>query len=214
LSRYRHVIWDWNGTLLDDVAQAVGVLNTMLARRHMPLLSLERYRELLRFPVIEFYRDLGFDLETERYEAVADEYIAGYAQRWRQCPLQPGAREKLAELAQAGLTQSVLSAYQQTRLEEAVAHFDLGRWFVRLVGLNDHYAAGKQAHGRRWMRELGLAGHEVLLIGDTVHDWEVAQAIGAACALLAGGHQDRRTLESCGAPVLDSLTDLTMANGR
>jgi phosphoglycolate phosphatase len=210
LSVYRHILWDWNGTLINDVPQCVAVLNDMLARRGMEAITLERYRQLLRFPVRQFYEDLGFGFVEETYEAVADEYIAGYDREWPHCTLQPGARELVMLISQAEMGQSVLSAYQQQRLEEAVRYFGLGDFFERLVGLDDHYAHGKQASGVRYMKELALAGHEVLFIGDTVHDWEVAQAMGADCVLYSGGHKDAANLAACGVPVIESLGELAV----
>jgi len=210
LSHYRHILWDWNGTLINDVPQCVSVLNEMRRRRGMAPISLEKYRRLLTFPVRRFYEQLGFDFASEAYERVADEYIAGYDKHWPLCPLQPGARDAVSLIAKARIGQSVLSAYQQQRLEEAVRYFGLSEFFDRLVGLDDHYAHGKQESGRDTMRQLGLAGHEVLFIGDTMHDWEVAQAIGADCVLFSCGHQDKERLESCGVTVVDSLGDLTV----
>ena len=208
ITQYQHIIWDWNGTLLDDVDACVGVINDMLARRNMEPLSKERYRELLGFPVVDFYRRIGFDFAQEPYEAIADEYIAGYDHCWQQCRLHTGARDVLAAIGRAGMTQSVLSAYQQKRLAKAVEFFGLGRWFIRLVGLNDYYAHSKTENGIRWIEELGRPGSRVLLIGDTLHDYEVAQAMGVDCVLMSCGHNDRNRLSACGAELLDGLNQL------
>jgi len=46
------------------------------------------------------------------------------------------------------------------------------------------------------------------LIGDTVHDYEVAREIGAKCLLIAGGHQSIEKLTACGVPVLNNIKEI------
>ncbi len=206
--RYRHVIWDWNGTLLDDVEICLEVLNTLLARRGLAPIDRERYRTIFDFPVIDFYRQLGFDFQTESFETVADEYIAGYREQLSRCRLHDGAAEVVARLDKAGVSQSVLSAYHQKRLEEAVTHFGLSRYFIKLVGLGDYYAHSKIEAGQRWIKELHHNKNDILLIGDTVHDAEVADSLGIRCVLLSCGHQKHVRLESCGVSLYNSFTEL------
>ncbi|MFH0907812.1 MAG: HAD family hydrolase, partial [bacterium] len=189
--RYRHVIWDWNGTLLDDAWLCVEIMNGLLGPRGLAPLTMERYQEVFDFPVVEYYRRLGFDFQKESFEKLGTDFIVEYEKRRLECDLQPGAREALAAIERAGLTQSVLSAYRQDTLEELVDHFGLRRYFVALAGLEDHYAAGKTGNARKLIAGLPHAPREVLLIGDTVHDHEVARAIGANCVLVPCGHQSR-----------------------
>jgi phosphoglycolate phosphatase len=205
---YKHIIWDWNGTLLNDVHQAITAVNVLLQRRNLPELTLERYFDIFDFPVVDFYRQIGFDFTAESYEAVSHEYIDQYVSHLAQCRLQEGAAELLQSLQQAGLSQSVLSAYHQQRLEEAVNLFHLRPYFVRLVGLNDYYAHSKVENGKRWIRQLECDKRDVLFIGDTFHDHEVAREMGVACVLLTCGHMPRRRLETLGVPLFDSLTQL------
>ena len=206
--KYQHIIWDWNGTLLDDVSVCVEILNTLLTRRNITPLSIERYRELFGFPVKAFYEQLGFDFQTESYERVADEYIVGYAARQRDWRLNTGAAETLTALSRVGLTHSVLSAYQQDRLNEAVEQFGLTSQFIKLIGLNDYAAGGKLQTGQQWIKQLNCEPTDVLLVGDTLHDHEVAQAMAVDCVLLTYGHQNPNRLTTANVPLFDSLTDL------
>lgn len=207
--KYRHLIWDWNGTLLDDVEDCIDTLNDLLARRNLARIDLATYQRLFDFPVIDFYRLLGFDFNREDFDAVADEYIAGYQARLPRCRLQPDARAVLARVRDLGLSQSVLSAYHQLRLEEAMVLFGLRDFFVRLVGLDDYRAHSKVDNGRRWLAEMPHDPAEVLLVGDTLHDHEVARALGVDCVLLTCGHHGRARLAPAGVPLLDRLADLS-----
>ena len=57
----KHIVWDWNGTLLDDRWLTIAVMNRLLARRNMDELTEDRYLQLFTFPGIDYNRRLGFD---------------------------------------------------------------------------------------------------------------------------------------------------------
>ena len=69
--KYTHIIWDFNGTILDDVSIGIESVNIMLSRRKMKTIdSVEEYREIFGFPIKEYYKRCGFDFEAEDYETV------------------------------------------------------------------------------------------------------------------------------------------------
>lgn len=199
------MIWDWNGTLWDDTWLCVEINNRMLQARGLPGIDIGIYRDRLCFPVDRYYCQLGFDYAQDPYDQLAGEFISEYTRRRYECALQPGARELIGELHERNLPQAVLSAYQHDTLLEAVDHFGLTDHFAAIIGLNDIYASGKVANGLKYMAGLGVDAAEVLFIGDTVHDYEVAQAMGVACVLVSHGHNSRARLEACRVPVVDSL---------
>jgi phosphoglycolate phosphatase len=212
-SPYRHVIWDWNGTLLDDLDLCIDVMNGLLECRGLPLLDRARYHAVFDFPVRAYYERLGFDFRQDSFEQLSVEFIAGYEARRTESRLQPGAREVLAALQLAGLTQSVLSAYRGETLREIVGHFGLTPYFVRLTGLENIYAHSKTERGRTWVAELGLPGNDILMIGDTLHDLEVAEALGVDCVLVAAGHHSAERLRQRASRVLDDLHQLRSVPG-
>jgi phosphoglycolate phosphatase len=205
---YKHVIWDWNGTLWDDTWLCVEINNHMLRRRGLPDIDLSIYRDKLCFPVDRYYCQLGFDYDREPYNQLAEEFIAEYTERRFECGLQPGARELIAELQILGIPQAVLSAYQHDTLVQAVAYFGLQEAFSEVIGLNDIYAAGKVENGKRYITDLEIDPAEVVFIGDTVHDYEVAEAMGVDCVLVSNGHNSLPRLEACGVPVVETFNTL------
>ncbi len=208
MTKYKHIIWDWNGTLLNDCWLCVAVINDMLAPRGLPAMTEARYRDVFDFPVKDYYVRLGFDFQREAFEKVAIEFIDVYHARWHECELQPGTREILPACAKLGMSQSVLSAMEHNSLVRMIGYFQLEQHFKELVGIDDHYADGKIENGKRHLRQLGLQPAEVLFIGDTVHDFDVATAIGVDCLLLAHGHHATERLNATGARTLDSLADI------
>lgn len=213
----QYIVWDWNGTLLDDVAVCVQVMNGMLERRGIPPLSLERYREIFTFPVRGYYRAAGLDLEQEPFEKLAVEYITEYNRRALRCGLYPGAVEVLEELQAGGFNQIIASASERGALVEQVENCGAEAYFQAVLGVGDVLGVTKEGLAREYLREQSVPPQAVLFVGDTVHDWEVAQAMGCACVLIANGHQSRGRLGETGADVLDGigrLPDYLRGGGR
>lgn len=205
---YRHIIWDWNGTLLDDLTLSIDLVNDMLARRGLPPLTLERYRDVFTFPVQTYYESIGLDFAQEAFEDLSAAYVAAYKSRWRECSLYPEARTVLEQVRDSGRMQSVLSAHDQGTLVELVGTFDVADLFQHLVGLENSHAVSKIHQGRRLLETLPHHPSQVLLIGDTLHDAEVARALNIDCVLVGYGHQSKQRLKQSGLRVIDSLRDL------
>lgn len=205
---YKHIIWDWNGTLLNDSWMAVMVINETLAKRDMQTIDHDQYQELFGFPVIDYYRRLGFDFVDESFEVVGTEFIDGYEKHKYEVFLHEGVEKVLKNLGKRGVSHSILSAYKQNTLDELVDHFALTDTFMKIVGLDNHYAHSKVDNAIKWMSEIPFDPSEVLFVGDTEHDHEVAEAIGVDCVLIPGGHQNREKLEGTGAVVIDNIEEL------
>lgn len=198
------IVWDWNGTLLDDVEMAVRVTGEVFTRYGYPAITLERYRDIFRFPVRDYYRLCGVSDEAfpEVGRAWSDAYVAAYPS----APLRSDAVETVHRLRDAGMTQLILSATKQELLREQVAaHPALDGMFEQLLGIGDIYATSKTHLAVAMMAQTGLSPDEVVFIGDSCHDAEVASAVGCRCLLVSGGHQNDRQLQQSGAPVLPSL---------
>ena len=204
----RHVLWDWNGTLLDDLWLAVRSANMLLVRRGLPAITREDYLASFGFPVRSYYAALGFDFDRESFEDLSEEYVALYEADVGQCRLQPGAVETIDRLSSLGFTQSVLSASHLGFLDDVLRRFGIRDRFQDLAGLGDKLAHGKTEAGRSLLRRLGADPALTVLVGDTLHDFEVAADLGCRCMLFSGGHQARSRLLATGAPVVDRVPDL------
>ncbi|MCF8242300.1 MAG: HAD family hydrolase [Melioribacteraceae bacterium] len=208
MKKYKHVIWDWNGTLLDDVFLCADIMNGILGKRNLPAITIDYYKSIFTFPVKDYYAKTGLDFEKETFDKLGLEFIVEYERRKTECTLYPGALDVLKKINELNIEQSILSAYSQHTLEEIVKYFKLDKFFIGLVGLDNVYAAGKMENGKKWIKELNHPDGSVLFIGDTLHDFEVANEIGADCIMISAGHQTKKTLETCGVPVFDNLNDL------
>ena len=205
MGRFKHVIWDWNGTLLNDAWLCLEVINRQLAQRHLPIVTYSEYQEAFGFPIRNYYHRLGFEFGDEIFEDVAQEFIDDYERHRAECHLQPQVLEILDRVTAAGCGQSILSMYQQDALLEVTTTFGIATRMQHVVGLDTHYAVSKLDIGRRLIEQINCPLDRIALIGDTDHDSDVATALGIPCALVPGGHQAFHRLAECDATRLDSL---------
>lgn len=208
MRRYNHIIWDWNGTLLDDAWLCVEVINKILKKYGKKRLTKRRYLEIFGFPVIDYYRRLGFNFEREPFEKVATEFIEEYNSRRFECGLRQDADAVVRMLAESGIRQSVLSSYPQNLLVEIITHFNMLSYFEYVSGLDNHYAGGKVGLGLSLIDKIQTPAEDIALVGDTVHDYEVACKMGVGCILIPSGHQPRLKLEKCGVRVVSNLSEV------
>lgn len=208
LSKFSHIIWDWNGTLLNDAWLCVDVMNSILRERDLPLKTLEEYRTLFDFPVKDYYVKLGFNFEKEPFEVVGMEFMVRYNDRQKESVLHQYAITVLKAFSDKGFHQSILSAREQNELLSETHYYHVNSYFEHIFGLDDHYAHGKKDVGIRLMSELGISPGKILFIGDTCHDAEVASEIGISCLLIPNGHHSPERLSHCEVPIVSSLSDL------
>jgi len=209
LDGIKHVVWDWNGTLLDDIDAALLSINAMLEERGMPVMDRRRYREIFGFPVIDCYRMLGFEFSTDsEWDALANEFHRHYNRNVSSAGLVKGAQEVLAAIAGRGIGMSVLSASESGKLNELLAHYRIDSYFRHVVGHDNLYGSSKINLGRQLTLLLDAPPDAVLLVGDTVHDYEVARDAGWQCALYLEGHQDAARLKACGCRTFSAFSEL------
>ena len=202
------IIWDWNGTLLDDAAACVKTINCMSQARGLRQIALLEYRQLFRFPVHHFYTALGYDLANEDWDKLADEYHACYRAATGQAALRDGALALVHRLHNKNYAQAVLSACEQSLLQTMLHRYDLVGFFNPVIGADNMDGASKEGLALRLQAQLKSRPDETLMIGDTDHDAHIAQQMGWHCVLLADGYQATDLLLATGAPVCESYPDL------
>ncbi len=202
------IIWDWNGTLLNDIDLCVHTINDMLQKRNLQKLSIDEYKDVFSFPVKDYYQKIGFDFNAEPFEIPASEFIDSYNSKVESCNLHENSISVLNYFQSVGIRQFILSAMKQDALDHCLEQQNVSHFFEHVSGLDNHYAASKLENGQQLISELKLNASELILIGDTVHDFEVARELGCQCVLVANGHQSKQILESTGVLVIDELGQL------
>ena len=198
---YVAVFWDWNGTLLDDLDYNIQCINAVIDMHGYQKIDRETYYKTFGFPIVNFYKKLGFDFQRDPYEQVADEYIATYNRHADDIPLRKGVKEALAVYADKGLKQFILTASEKKIVEHGLACRGIEKYFTDVLGLDNFLAKGKTEVGKRYLAEHPLGGKAVM-IGDTAHDCETARELGMDCILIRGGHTSDENIEKIGVPVV------------
>ena len=200
------VLWDWNGTLLDDVWTGTEAMNVLLKKYGKPLLrDTEEYRSVFCFPVSAYYEKMG--VGGELFPVTSHEWMDEYNLREGRCTLREGACEALEMLKKAGCRQAVLSASKRENLLKQMGRYNVRPYFEEVLGLSHIYATSKVEIGREWLVEKQISPDDCVMIGDTLHDAEVANALGCRCILVNGGHQTRQILLESGCQVAENLLD-------
>lgn len=201
------VVWDWNGTLADDADVALSSVNDMLIKRDMPPIEKSFYLQNCTTPIINFYKKI-FDLDEILFENLLKEFSVGYHTHIDKSGLMRGARPVLENLKKQGTSQVIVSSSAQKELLTFVKRFKVDDYFSEILGAKDYYAESKIERAISYMSSSRIDPKEIVVIGDTVHDCEAADAINAECILIANGHQSKDMLLRCGKMILDDITEV------
>ena len=194
----KYIVWDWNGTLLDDVDLNLRILNQLRRDEGLPTLSLDAYRRAFGFPIRDFYERIGFDFTKTPYETLADRYWALYNEGVKSCRLADGAVETIAAL---GCRHVILSASPLPALRAQVAQFpELMPHIDRILGTDNALGASKASLAVALREEKLCDPGDMLVVGDTDHDAATAAVLGCPFIAYSGGHQHN--------PGLSKLSDL------
>lgn len=205
--KYTHVIWDFNGTVLNDVEVGIESVNVLLKRRGIePIDSVESYRKVFGFPIIRYYEKIGFDFSTEKFSDVAVEWVDEYMSRVPRAFVNDGVVDVLNKIRKNGMKNILVSATELNMLKNQLSMLGISSLFDEVYGLDNIHAHNKIAVAMSWRKNNPNA--QALFVGDTDHDFETAKAINADCVLYVGGHQSKETLSSFGCPVINAIGEL------
>ena len=206
--KVRHILWDFNGTLLRDVELALSIDNSILRQMGMEPITLEEYRTFMRNPVELFYHDLGVDLEKYDFAWINETFLKAFDQEVLRAGLMPGTLQALSDVQAAGYTQSILSSSYEPTLQKQAQDLGLMPYMLAVTGLGDNRGGTKEERGLHQLAALGIAPEEAVLVGDMITDAFVASHMGCRCILVEGGHNTRKRLCQCGMPVAADITQV------
>lgn len=202
------IFWDWNGTLLNDMHICIDSINILLKERGKESLTLEEYRKIFTFPVKDYYEKAGFDFSKEDFAKPATEFINVYTQKLPDAPLFKNTVKVLEFFRQKDKPQYIISAMEQNSLITSVKERNIENYFQKIMGINNHYAVSKIDRAKQLIKEIKIKPKTICLIGDTIHDYQVAEEIGCNCILITDGHQNRERINSTNCVVVDKLNDV------
>ncbi len=205
---YTNIIWDWNGTLLNDAFACIYAMNIILRKHGLPEMDEKRYMEVFGFPVKEYYKLLGFDFSEVVWEDVAQSFIDIYKDKTMEAELHLNTFETFEKLSEYDIDMHILSACETGMLQKLVNRHKLNNFLRSINGLDNIYAHSKIDVGLKMLKSFNCDLKDCLMVGDTVHDVEVAEVLGIDCVLIEGGYQSKHRLLNTGSPVLENITEV------
>ncbi|ASW56885.1 HAD family hydrolase [Plantactinospora sp. KBS50] len=201
-----HLVWDWNGTLLNDLALVVESTNAVFTSVGGLTVSAEQHRIRFRRPIADYYAEvLGRAVDAAEFERLDKIFHDAYRVGMAGCRLAGDAAGAIRSWAGS---QSLLSMWFHDELVPAVETYGLTGMFRRVDGLRGTVGGDRKAeHLARHLAALEVDGAVTVLIGDSIDDADAAESVGARCVLYTGGFTDPDRLRASGLPVADSLTE-------
>lgn len=206
MNKKHYIIWDWNGTLLNDVDVSIASINQLLKKESLPIFpNKEAYQRLFRFPIIQYYKDAGFDFKKHPFSELAKEYMEYYQPVSYQCSLHKGVKKTLQSFHEEGFVQVLLSASRRDLLMNQVQKYDILPYFKDILGLDDIHAFSKAELAKSYVYGQKENAASMVFVGDSVHDYEVARGANANCILVANGHEHKDKLLATQSVVVDTI---------
>ena len=199
MNKIKHIIWDWNGTLVDDAWLFVELMNQVLKKRALPLITLADYKNNFCFPLEKYYQKLGFDFDVEPYEIPSIEFIELYKINKFRPTLYPGAIELINKIKKTGIRNYILSAQNHHSLLELIDFYNLKDLFQKIKGTDNLHARGKDLLASQLLDFSNI--DNVLFIGDTNLDVQIANDYQSKIIGLTFGHQSKSRF-----PIMKNLT--------
>jgi phosphoglycolate phosphatase len=185
----KYIIFDFNGTLLNDVDLGLKLINEFLEYQHKPLLDMDKYRRVFGFPIRDYYVRAGLDLNADRFEDLAIIYNKKYMRESLSCKLYDDVFDLLLELKDKGYYLICLSSSETNNLIFQLKYYKIYNLFDKVIGTNDVEAKSKAKLGYDFIVNNNINPNEVICVGDSLHDIEVANLIGCDGVLFTKGHQ-------------------------
>ena len=201
----KNIVWDWNGTIVNDAYLFVEIMNLVLDQKKLPLINILEYKKKFCFPIQDYWKKLGFKLNESQFNKMNSMFIRLYKTRMKEPPLQDGILNILLQLSAQNIKQFVLSASEHTILNEMVRFYNLSNCFEDVVGVDNLNANGKKIIGNYLFKKHNLNPHETIIVGDTEYDLRVANNLGCGCVLLSCGHFNRSRLLAVHGSVVENV---------
>ncbi|HAU60037.1 MAG TPA: hypothetical protein DCW45_06695 [Opitutae bacterium] len=206
--KYQHIVWDWNGTLVDDAELCVVILNQILNDYGKMPVDRAFYLDNFSFPVCEYYKSLGLPSCGPEYQEISQRFIEEYRKKHHICKLQKSSVKMLSYIKGCGISQSVLSAGNIADVLDFVEYHKLSDFFTIISGVYHTNATGKSDVAHKHLNQIQACTSDILLIGDTLHDFEIATDLKVDCVLYSKGHNSKNRLLEASNSVINDLEEL------
>lgn len=191
-------IFDWSGTLVDDLALVIDATNHVLRQYGVGELTREEFRARFRLPYVGFYEEVLPGVPLEELE---DHFRVGFADSeaaGTTTPLLPFAVDFLTHLHAERKRIFILSSMDAPAFERHAEELGVSHFFeATYAGVLD-----KREQIHRILKTHALDASKTVFLGDMEHDIETARHGGVMSLALLTGYQSKEELEKSSPDVL------------
>lgn len=204
----KYIIFDFNGTLLNDVDLGLQLINEFLTRQKKPTLNMDKYRHIFGFPIRDYYVKAGLDLNADKFEELAVIYNDRYMKESLSCKLFDEVYDLLEFLHLNNYYLICLSSSEINNLLFQLKYYKIYSFFNNVIGTSTVEGGSKKELGYKFIKDNDISPQEVIVIGDSLHDVEVADLIGCDSLLYTKGHQHPDIFK--GHKTIDNLNQILL----
>ena len=204
----KYIFLDFNGTVLDDIDLCLNLLNEMLYDKENKTVTLEEYKNIFCFPIIDYYVAAGFTFNGYTFKELADVFIVDYANRsTAETKVFTDLKEFINLVKEVGYKVVICSASLKPMLLDQLNSLKILELFDDVIALENHYAASKLELAKEYVKNANVDLENSYFIGDTTHDAEVGYECGLKTLLVDRGHQSEEVLSKAKTTILHSLLE-------
>ncbi len=206
----KYVIYDFNGTILDDIDVCLKAENNTIEHYKLDRgpLTKDEYLRIFTFPVKDYYESVGFDWSVYSYEEVGQYWFGWYRKLRDEYKVHDGVIEVLEKNHEKGNKNILLSASSLVELKKQLEELHISAYFDEVLGIDNIYAGSKIDIALDWIKDKDPK--DCMMIGDTLHDLQTANAMGIDCILVANGHQAKDLLLEEYDKVVDDIREVEL----
>lgn len=215
-SSKKFIVWDWNGTVIDDVHAAHQAFNEAMIFMTKSPVTLEQYREAYDFPLTKLFMQLG--LLAEELEKNLASMMVVFHRHFENLSRSANIRQNWSTLhplfVERKFSNVILSNHLTEMIQGHAAHLGIAQQFDHILANgNQEEQLRKLSKGERlhqYMEKHDLSGQNGIIIGDTPEEAHIGRELGMPSVLITGGYASQTRLEAAApAYLIHSFTELT-----
>ena len=208
MNNIKNIIWDWNGTIINDAYLFVDIMNQTLTKYNLNNITINDYKAKFCFPIKTYWKNLGFNFDDSTFNTMNHEFINLYKKHMQKPVLQNKIIDVLQYAQKQSINQFILSASEHTMLNQLTQYYKINNYFTDIVGVDNLNAYGKEKLGISLVEKYNIDVNKTILIGDTEYDSTVAKSIGCKAILISFGHVEGKRLKNTQDIIINNYNDL------
>lgn len=209
--QHKVIVFDWDGTLMDSEARIVACMQAAIADLEMPVRSVEQIRNIIGLGLRESVVTLFNDLSDAEYRALVDRYRYHFLVGDKTPSLLfDGVVTLLSQLLEKGHFLAVATGKGRQGLDKVLEETDLKSVFHATRCADESFSKPHPQMLLEIMDQLGVEAKDILMVGDTEYDLQMANNAGtAALAVSYGVHSRQRLLDCQPLSCVDTVSELS-----